>query len=337
MSERVQPTTSPGQRLIDLQALKAYTGRPLYLFIGIDTGGSRVHESFPAWASALNIDAQLRGIDLPTDLPAERWRELVTVMRDNPMICGAVITSHKLRLYRFCEDLFDKTDTLVGLTHEVNSLDTRDGVHAFARDAQSLYVLLHSQGSSPVAGWHPTVCIGSGGSAIALLLAHTINVSSTLTTGQVVPASVPDTALLTVVGCRHASLEGLIAVADRTGAGQTHLRTALASSPEACAEMLAEAAPGTLVINATGLGKSDAESPLPGPQAFPAEAIAWDFNYRGPLTFLAQAHEAKVTAEDGWEYFLAGWACAIAAITGQDPERALAALQSISPHPARQT
>jgi shikimate dehydrogenase len=336
MSERGQPATAPDRRLIDLEALKAYTGPPLYLFIGIDTGGSRVHETFPAWASALNIDAQLRGIDLPADLPGEHWRELITVMRDNPAIYGAVITSHKLRLYRFCEDLFDKTDTLVGLTHEVNSLDTRDGVHAFARDAQSLHILLHGQGSSPVAGWHPTVCIGAGGSAIALLLAHTIDVASTLTTRQLVPASVPETAVLTVVGRRRSSLEEFMAVAERIGAGRAHLRTALASSPQACAEILADAAPGTLVINATGLGKSDAGSPLPGPRAFPAEAIAWDFNYRGPLTFLAQAYEARATTEDGWEYFLAGWACAVAAITGREPERALSTLRSTSPHPARQ-
>jgi shikimate 5-dehydrogenase len=44
--------------------------------------------------------------------------------------------------------------------------------------------------------------------------------------------------------------------------------------------------------------------------------VAWDFNYRGPLTFLHQASEAGLPTEDGWDYFVAGWAAALAAISG---------------------
>jgi len=34
----------------------------------------------------------------------------------------------------------------------------------------------------------------------------------------------------------------------------------------------------------------------------------------GPLTFLRQASQAGLATEDGWEYFVAGWAAALAAI-----------------------
>ena len=47
-------------------------------------------------------------------------------------------------------------------------------------------------------------------------------------------------------------------------------------------------------------------------------SVAWDFNYRGPLTFLDQARQADVATEDGWDYFVAGWSAALAAITGKD-------------------
>ena len=47
-------------------------------------------------------------------------------------------------------------------------------------------------------------------------------------------------------------------------------------------------------------------------------SVAWDFNYRGPLTFLSQARHAGVATEDGWDYFVAGWSAALAAITGRN-------------------
>ena len=48
--------------------------------------------------------------------------------------------------------------------------------------------------------------------------------------------------------------------------------------------------PGSLVINATGLGKDAPGSPLTDAVPFPASAaIAWDLNYRGDLVFLDQA------------------------------------------------
>ena len=75
-------------------------------------------------------------------------------------------------------------------------------------------------------------------------------------------------------------------------------------------EILARLAPGSLVINATGLGKDAPGSPLSPLAQFPENGIVWDLNYRGDLVFLEQARQQKnhvTLVEDGWIYFLHGW------------------------------
>jgi shikimate 5-dehydrogenase len=71
-----------------------------------------------------------------------------------------------------------------------------------------------------------------------------------------------------------------------------------------------------LVINATGLGKDAPGSPLRDHAPLRPGMVAWDFNYRGDLTFLQQARAAGATAVDGWDYFVAGWAGGLTAIAG---------------------
>ncbi|MGH6862631.1 MAG: shikimate dehydrogenase, partial [Phyllobacterium sp.] len=76
--------------------------------------------------------------------------------------------------------------------------------------------------------------------------------------------------------------------------------------------------PGSLIINATGLGKDAPGSPLSKACRFPEHAIVWDLNYRGDLVFLDQAQRQKRAAglriEDGWTYFLHGWTQVIAEV-----------------------
>ena len=63
-------------------------------------------------------------------------------------------------------------------------------------------------------------------------------------------------------------------------------------SPPSAADndaVVARLKPGSLVINATGLGKDAPGSPLTDAARFPEGGIAWDLNYRGDLVFLDQA------------------------------------------------
>jgi shikimate 5-dehydrogenase len=79
---------------------------------------------------------------------------------------------------------------------------------------------------------------------------------------------------------------------------------------------------GSLVINATGLGKDAPGSPVTDAAVFPEGGFVWELNYRGDLVFLRQARaaaeERRLTVEDGWTYFLHGWTRVIAEVFGID-------------------
>jgi shikimate 5-dehydrogenase len=67
-----------------------------------------------------------------------------------------------------------------------------------------------------------------------------------------------------------------------------------------------------MVINATGMGKDSPGSPITDAAEFPEHGIAWELNYRGDLQFLRQALEQRqrrgLDVQDGWRYFIHGWA-----------------------------
>ena len=90
------------------------------------------------------------------------------------------------------------------------------------------------------------------------------------------------------------------------------------SDPVVNDSLMATLPPGSLVINATGMGKDIPGSPVTDSGVFPMNGIAWEINYRGELDFWhqAKAQEAKrsLTIEDGWLYFLHGWTQVIAEV-----------------------
>jgi shikimate 5-dehydrogenase len=75
---------------------------------------------------------------------------------------------------------------------------------------------------------------------------------------------------------------------------------------------------GSLVINATGMGKDTPGSPLTDQGLFPRNGIAWEINYRGELDFwqqaMAQKESRNLFVEYGWLYFLHGWTQVIAEV-----------------------
>jgi shikimate 5-dehydrogenase len=94
------------------------------------------------------------------------------------------------------------------------------------------------------------------------------------------------------------------------------------SGAERANDLLLEELPaGSLVVNATGLGKDRPGSPLSDQALFPPEGLVWEFNYRGELEFLAQARRQqasrRLSLEDGLVYFIFGWALAIGEVFGR--------------------
>ncbi|WP_116953020.1 hypothetical protein [Jiangella endophytica] len=300
---------TPDGRLIRPDELRAWDGPgELVLFLGVATAGSRSHDVFPGWAATLGRpDWTLRGVDLPLTATDAAYADLADAVAANPRIAGAVVTSHKLRLYRAGATLLRRTDVLAGLTHEVNSLvRTPGGVEGHARDPLALSAVLRA-GPRPGAD---VVVYGAGGAGTALLLALTLNVEATLAAGRPVPADATQAGTLTVLDTDAAALAALRATAERCGVLDDRLRLADARTPLPVPEH-------ALVVNATGLGKDRPGSPLPPGTVLPATATAWDFNYRGDLTFLADARAHGAAVVDGWDYFVAGWGAALTAIAGR--------------------
>jgi shikimate 5-dehydrogenase len=214
-------------------------------------------------------------------------------------------------------DLFDSLDPYAQVFREVSGIAKRDGrLHGSAKDPFSSGLALDH--FLPPGHWrdHPkaeALILGAGGAGLALsayLLRpeHGADHPARFTLSDVNPANLRT--------CRevHRRLQraGEIAyVEPGTGVNNDRLLTALP--------------PGSLVVNATGLGKDRPGSPLSGQALFPMDGFAWEFNYRGELVFLKQARgqqqARRLTVEDGLVYFIFGWALVIAEVFGRKLSR----------------
>jgi len=278
---------------ITLDELEGWTGPPLVVFVGVSTGGSLAHAVFDRWAAALDRPWRLRGLDLPIGTPPRTYRRLLAAVRGNPAVVGAVVTAHKLRLYRACAAGITLGDDLVEVTREVNTLAAADGlVRGYARDALALSHVLQ-----PAAD---VLCLGAGGAGTALLLALRERETRSATFADTSPEALDD----------------LRAVAERAGANGTRLSYVPVKVPADCDALVAGPPAPQLVVNATGLGKDAPGSPVSDGAPFGPSTLAWDFNYRGGLEFLRQAAARRAPTVDGWDYFVAGWTGCLTAIAG---------------------
>jgi shikimate 5-dehydrogenase len=98
------------------------------------------------------------------------------------------------------------------------------------------------------------------------------------------------------------------------------------ADPQVNDRIMASLPEGSIVINATGLGKDAPGSPITDMGLFPQNSTAWEINYRGELDFwhqaMAQRESRNVFVEDGWLYFLHGWTQVVAEVLHitMDPE-----------------
>jgi len=85
----------------------------------------------------------------------------------------------------------------------------------------------------------------------------------------------------------------------------------LNESPEPNDGLIGALPEGSLVINATGMGKDSPGSPITDEGVFPENGVVWELNYRGELDFLRQARRQEanrnLAVHDGWRYFIYGW------------------------------
>ncbi len=283
---------------------------PTMYFIGVTTHKSSIMKVFPRWAEYLGLgDVAIQGMNFQWhDLP-ENYRKAVAFIREDPLSLGALVTTHKLDLLAACRDQFDRLDEFAELMGEISSISKDQGcLVGHAKDPITSGLALEA--FLPERYWEQTgaeaLVLGAGGSAIAvtwhmLKESHGANRPSRLV---VTNRSLP-------------RLEEIRRFHERIGADipREYHHT---PTPEATDRILAGMRPGSLVINATGLGKDAPGSPLSDAAAWPEKGIAWDFNYRGDLVFLEQARaqqqEKDLRIEDGWIYFLHGWTRVIAEV-----------------------
>ncbi|KTS04209.1 shikimate dehydrogenase family protein [Microbacterium testaceum] len=289
--------------------LRPATAPTLY-FIGVTTGSSSIQHVFPRWAAHLGLqDAVLQGIDLPLHAPADDYRAVVRFIAEDPLSLGALVTTHKIDLFAACRDLFDEIDAFAALMGETSCISKRDGrLICHAKDPISSGLALDA--FLPAGFWSrgpaDALCLGAGGSSIAI--------SWYLSRQE-----------------RGLDRPARVIVTNRSAARLEHLREIHATLPTDTlfeyhltptasdnARVLADLAPRSLVVNATGLGKDAPGSPLPDDAVFPLDGVAWDLNYRGDLVFLdqarAQSAERRLRVEDGWIYFVHGWTQVIAEV-----------------------
>ncbi|NAZ87523.1 shikimate dehydrogenase [Kineococcus sp. T90] len=287
--------------------MPAPAGAPTLHFIGVSTARSSIRTVFPQWAAQLGLhDARLEGIDLPLHAPRGHYREVVDFIAADPLSLGALVTTHKIDLFRACRDQFDVVDPLAELTGEVSCLSKRGGrLVCHAKDPVSSGLAL--QALLPPRHFERTgaeaFLVGAGGSAVAISWYLTRPHHGADRPARIV-VSDRDPQRLRSLRALHAHLGSDVPIETVHATGVTDNDAVLAGLR-----------PGALVVNATGLGKDAPGSPLSDAARFPRDAIAWDLNYRGELVFLQQARAAgHVRAVDGWVYFLHGWTRVVAEV-----------------------
>ncbi len=282
---------------------------PTLHFVGVTTGQSSIMTVFPRWAEMLGLGhCAINGIDLPLHAPDAAYRDVVSYIRDDPHSRGALVTAHKIDLLHAAGDLIDELDTHAAALHEVSCLSKRGGkLIGHAKDPISARLALDA--IVPGGHWRrggDAFLMGAGGAATAITWNLMQPRGATDRPGRIVVSDVDAT-----------RLDGLRRFHDSLGSGMK-VDYVLAASSEQNDDVLSSLAEGSLVVNATGLGKDRPGSPLGAEARFPREGIVWELNYRGDLLFLdraeAQAPRSGLTTFDGWSYFLHGWTQVIAEV-----------------------
>ena len=278
-----------------------------FYFIGVSTGGSSIQEIFPKWMAALNLNATLVGIDLPMQAETSRYREAVQTIKDDDHAIGALVTTHKIDIYRACADLIDDIDPLAATLGEFSCLVKSAGkLHGYALDPAAAEAAMAKFLQAEFWDRHRSdlLCLGAGGAGLAITYVALTREPVSDRPARIIMADI-DTGRLELMGHHHDRFKPTMPV--------HYHRVYTASDNDALVKSLR---PYSLIVNATGLGKDRPGSPLSDAVRFPDRSYVWELNYRGERAFLkqaeAQASEKSLKVIDGWDYFVHGWSKVIA-------------------------
>ena len=284
--------------------------RPTFYFIGVTTGKSSIMKVFPEWAKFLGLgDVAIKGIDFkPHDEPAA-YREAVEFIKNDPLSRGALVTTHKIDLLKACRDFFEELDPYADIMGEISCISKKNGkLIGHAKDPITSGLAIEA--FLPSQYWLETgaaaLLLGAGGSSIAI-------------TSYLMQKSHGDNrpSKIVVTNRSQPRLDEIRQIHQKLEA-QAPTAYFLTPKPEDNDAVLRDLPSGSLVVNATGLGKDAPGSPFTDLAVFPAKGIVWELNYRGDLIFLEQAEAQResrhLQIEDGWVYFIHGWTRVIAEV-----------------------
>lgn len=279
--------------------------QPTMYFIGVTTGKSSIMKVFPEWAQALGLkNTVMKGIDISIHAEPEIYREVVSFIKNDPLSMGALVTTHKIDLYNATHDLFDYLDPYAQQFGELSSI-SRDGDKLCGHAKDPITCGMAMEEFIPVNYWkeHPeagVLIIGAGGSAISMCSYFMRKEFAGNYPHMIVVANRSQPRLT--------EIENINKSLNPCGINTMYFITPELGQND---DVLAKMSKGSLIINATGLGKDRPGSPLTDACVFPEDAMVWEINYRGDLRFMHQAEEQaklkKLTVVDGWMYFIYGW------------------------------
>jgi len=284
--------------------------RPTFYFIGVTTSQSSIMKVFPKWAAHLGLgDTPITGIDCRQHDDPAVYRRIVEFLKQDELSLGGLVTTHKIDLLNAAGDLFDELDEHARLLGEISCISKRGRkLRGHAKDP--ITSGLGMEAFVPAGYWRRSgaeVCIlGAGGSSLALTT-YLMTVRD--------PRDRPSR--IVVTNRSPGRLESMKQVHRQINPG-IPVEYVLCPRPQEndCAVNALRA--GSMVVNATGLGKDAPGSPITSAARFPEGGFAWEFNYRGRLVFLDQASAQRnsrgLTVEGGWIYFIHGWMQVIAEV-----------------------
>ncbi|MEK6646344.1 MAG: shikimate dehydrogenase [Candidatus Firestonebacteria bacterium] len=282
----------------------------IFYFIGVTTEKSSIMKIFPKWIEFLKLDnCIIKGVNFKPHDEAGAYRKIVEYIKNDKHSFGALVTTHKIDLLKSCYDLFEELDYYAQVMGEISCISKCDGkLIGHAKDPITSGLALEK--FLPKDYWlknkSEVFVIGAGGSSIAIT-SYLMNKERGINKPSKIIISNRSSGRLEEIQKIHKKLMSDVSC-----------EYYLTPIPQDNDKILNSLKPYSLVINATGLGKDAAGSPITDNAIFPENGIAWDFNYRGNLIFLdkarAQQEEKKLHIEDGWVYFIYGWTKVIAEV-----------------------
>lgn len=290
--------------------------QPTMYFIGVTTGSSSIMKVFPEWAEALGLkNTVMKGIDIAIHEKPEVYREVVSFIKNDPLSMGALVTTHKIDICNAAKDMFEYLDPYALQFGEMSSISKSDGkLCGHAKDPITCGMAMEEFVSENYWKEHPeagVLIIGAGGSAISMCSYYMRNAGK----GN-------DPSRIVISNRSRPRLDSIREINSRMNPANIPTEYYLCPNPADNDAVLAKMGEGSLVINATGLGKDRPGSPLTDAAVFPKNALVWEINYRGDLLFKrqaeAQAETRGVQVYDGWMYFIYGWTQVIAEVFHQE-------------------